>query len=90
MSGEYVVQMPKKLEKTLREMPRNAKTVLFNLVNDIQETGPMQPAYHHYSKLGNETYHCHLAYSWVACWHCENGKYIVEVEYVGSREKAPY
>ena len=26
----------------------------------------------------------------VACWRNEKGKLIVEVEYVGSREKAPY
>ena len=26
----------------------------------------------------------------VACWRSEKGKLIVEVEYVGSREKAPY
>ncbi len=42
------------------------------------------------NKLGENTYHCHLAYRWVACWRNEKGKMIVEVEYVGSREKAPY
>jgi hypothetical protein len=87
---EYDVRMPKRLEKTLREMPDNAKRTLFHLVNDIRETGPVRPEYHNYSKLGENTYHCHLAYSWVACWRNEKGSYIVEVEYVGSREKAPY
>jgi hypothetical protein len=120
--------MPKKLEKTLREMPENAKRTLFHLVNDIglvqqpgwlsnksvqnaphfavflavvvqklkflnnsiQETGPVRPEYQNYRKLGKDLYHCHLAYSWVAVWRSENGSYVVEVEYVGSREKAPY
>jgi hypothetical protein len=59
---EYIVRMPKKLEKTLREMPENAKRTLFH----------------------------HLAYSWVAVWRNQNGSYVVEVEYVGSREKSPY
>jgi hypothetical protein len=53
-------------------------------------TGPVQPYYINYSKLGNSTYHCHLSYRWVACWRNEKDTFIVEVYYVGSREKAPY
>jgi hypothetical protein len=87
---EYDVRMPKKLNKTLREMPENAKRTLFHLVNDIRETGPIRLEYHNYSRLGESLYHCHLAYSWVAIWRNENGSSVVEVEYVGSREKAPY
>ncbi|MDR0877753.1 MAG: hypothetical protein LBN21_06845 [Treponema sp.] len=90
MEVQYVVKMPKKLEKTIREMPKNAVGTLRELIRDIKNSGPIRPEYPNYSKLGKATYHCHLAYSWVACWRCENGEYIVEVEYVGSREKAPY
>jgi hypothetical protein len=32
--------MPKRLEKTLWEMPGSARRTLFHLVNDIRETGP--------------------------------------------------
>jgi hypothetical protein len=90
MIEKYLVRMPKKLEKVIREMPDNARQVLVKLVDDIRESGPAQPAYHNFGKIGKVTWHCHLAYHWVACWRCENGAYIVEVEYVGSREKAPY
>jgi hypothetical protein len=86
----YVVRTPKKLNKVVRDMPNNAVTTLKNLIDDIRENGPEQPLYPNYGKLGKTTYHCHLAYSWVACWRCEKGEYFVEVEYVGSREKAPY
>jgi hypothetical protein len=94
--------MPKKMDKIIREMSENAKKVLVKLVDDIRERGPEQSAYHNYSKLGAITYHCHLAYSWVVCWCCNPEKFVepdgdererrilVEVEYVGSREKAPY
>ena len=95
--------MPSRLDRLIREMPRNARKVLVKLVDDIREKGPEQPAYHNYSKLGEFTYHCHLAYKWVACWRCDpkktdidkagadtKRKIVVEVEYVGSREKAPY
>ena len=64
--------------------------VVDRLIEDIKASGPVQSGYHNYSKLGENTYHCHLAYKWVACWRNEKGKLIVEVEYVGSREKAPY
>ena len=69
---------------------KNAQNTLIRLIIDISETGPVQPQYHNYSKIGKVTYHCHLAYKWIACWRCEDDKFIVEVEYVGSREKAPY
>jgi hypothetical protein len=96
----YIVKTPKSLGKIIRDMPGNAVETLKKLVDDIQDTGPEQPLYRNYSKLGRYTYHCHLAYKWVACWRCENetaagedesdNTIIVEVEYVGSREKAPY
>ena len=87
---KYVVNMSQKLNRTIKQMPKNAQVSLRNLIIDIAETGPVQPKYNNYSKIGKVTYHYHQAYKWVACWRCENGKYLVEVEYVGSREKAPY
>lgn len=90
MGVRYVVKTPKKLGKIIRDMPPNAVKTLVRLIDDLGDTGPIRPEYPNYSKLGAITYHCHLAYSWAACWRCEKGEYIVEVEYVGSREKAPY
>ena len=63
---------------------------LAKLIDSIEERGPVQPGFMNYSKLSNTEYHCHLSYHWVACWRCEDGKYLVEVYYVGSRESAPY
>ena len=63
---------------------------LAHLVDAIKKNGPVQPSFRNYSKLSKNEYHCHLDYHWVACWKCENEKYIVEVYYVGSRESAPY
>jgi mRNA-degrading endonuclease YafQ of YafQ-DinJ toxin-antitoxin module len=90
MYRKYVVKIPKNLGKITRDMPKNAVETLSLLIDDIRDSGPIQPKYRNFSKLGNYTYHCHLAYHWVACWRSKNGEYIVEVEYVGSREKAPY
>ena len=69
---------------------KGAKDMFFRLLADIQASGPVQPDYANYSKLGTCTYHCHLSYHWVACWRNENGSIVVEVYYVGSRENAPY
>ena len=86
----YEVKMSNKFDKIIRQMPSNARETLYRLIEDIKASGPVQSGDHNYSKLGENTYHCHLAYKWVACWRNEKGKLIVEVEYVGSREKAPY
>ena len=67
MNANYIVKMPKNLEKVIREMPKNVRIVLAKLIDDIQDKGPVQKAYRNYSKLGKGTYHCHLAYKWIAC-----------------------
>jgi len=80
----------KKCKETIEKMPRTARERLVLLVDDISDSGPVQKQYMNYSKLGENTYHCHLTYHWVACWRNENGSLLVEVYYVGSRENAPY
>jgi len=42
-----------------------------------------------YSMLGNGKYHCHLNFSYVACWTYEQETITIEVYYVGSLENAP-
>ena len=86
----YEVVIRKKVLQNARLLPDKAKMVLKSLLKDL-ENGPVQPRYPHYSKLnGKEEYHCHLTYRWVALWRCEENRLLVEVEYVGSRESAPY
>ncbi len=87
---EYDVVMTKKATKGITKLPLNAQMNLAHLVDAIKKTGPVQPSFRNYSKLSQNRYHCHLDYHWVACWQCENGQYVVEVYYVGSRESAPY
>ena len=43
---EYDVRMSGKFNKIIRQMPANARKTLYCLLNDIKETGPVQPAYH--------------------------------------------
>ena len=60
------------------------------MVGDLGKKGATQKGWMNFSKLDENKYHCHLDYNWVAVWYWEKDSIVVEVTYVGSREKAPY
>jgi mRNA-degrading endonuclease RelE of RelBE toxin-antitoxin system len=87
---KYKVRIKKKIAKGLKKLPNEVKQLLFLLITDLQTKGPIQKSWHNFSPLGQEKYHCHLNYRYVACWSCAKDEIQIEVYYVGSREKAPY
>lgn len=86
----YKVRIQKSTEKQIRKLRLNEKKKLVQLLDDLREFGPERKEWKNYSKLGNNEYHCHLSYHWVACWRKREKILIIEVYYVGSRENAPY
>jgi mRNA-degrading endonuclease RelE of RelBE toxin-antitoxin system len=86
----YKVFIKKKVLKSVLQMPERVQDKFWNLVADLKVQGPMPKGWKNLSKLTGNDYHCHLEYSWVACWSYENGSFRIEVYYVGSREGAPY
>lgn len=84
------VRIKRKAERGLDKLPKNVQQLLYLLVTNLQDSGPIQPAWRNFSSLGDDRYHCHLTYRYVACWTHRKGEIIIEVYYVGSREKAPY
>lgn len=86
----YKVKINRKLERNIIKLPKKVQLKFERLVDDLIETGPIQHNWPNYSKLEENTFHCHLGYNWVACWKSEKGTLFIEVHYVGSREKAPY
>ncbi len=86
----YEVVFRKKVLKGLRKLPLWIQKKIALLAADLRDKGPEQPNRQNYSKLSKTEYHCHLGTSWVACWRHEKNTLIIEVYYVGSREKAPY
>jgi mRNA-degrading endonuclease RelE of RelBE toxin-antitoxin system len=86
----YRVTIKTKIVKKLYRLPQTVQKKLQLLLNDLRQFGPVQPGWPNYSKLGGNKYHCHLGYSWVACWQKEDESITIEVYYVGSRENAPY
>ena len=87
---KYRVIWKRKVERQIYKCPKIVQQKFWTLVKDLREKGPIQRGWRNFSKLDENEYHCHLDYSWVAVWNCERESIIVEVVYVGSREKAPY
>ena len=86
----YEVRIKHGLVKSLTKLPVSTGKLFFLLVEDLKADGPIQKSWSNFSSLGSNQYHCHLNYSYVACWTWEKGSIEIEVYYVGSREKAPY
>lgn len=86
----HEVRIRKKALKNLGRVPLEVRQLFFLLTEDLKQFGAIQRDWGNFSKLGENQYHCHLNYSHVACWTHEKGTIIIEVYYVGSREKAPY
>jgi len=80
----------KAARKRMEKAPEEVFILFGQLLTDLSEKGPVQASWPHYSKLGKDKYHCHLAYRWVACWYHEADSVLIEVYYADSREDAPY
>jgi len=87
---EFEVRIKKKVARGLQKLPKDVQKLLFLLIADLQVDGPIQKSWQNFSRLAEDRYHCHLTYRYVACWTCRKDKILIEVYYVGSREKAPY
>ncbi len=90
MAAMFTVKEKRSVQKSVQKMPLEVQSLYRALLLDLEESGPMQPSWKNFSKLGDGKYHCHLNYYWVACWTYREEILTVEVYYAGSREKAPY
>lgn len=86
----YIVRISKQADKTIAKAPKAVQQKFALLLDDLEKYGPIRKDWSNFSALGNGLYHCHLSYSWVAVWRNEKASVLVEVEYAGSRESAPY
>jgi hypothetical protein len=90
MKSKYIVKVSKKTTKNLRKIPLDMQIKLGELIDDLENNGPFAHTWPNYRPLGNNKFHCHLNYSYVACWIWYKNTIEIEVDYVGSRENAPY
>ncbi len=88
---QWTVSFTSKAAKQARKLPKRELDIFQALLRDLQLSGPVQPNWPNYSKLGKNRYHCHLNYKWVVCWTIEDNELrLIDIYYVGSRENAPY
>lgn len=91
---KWHVNLSKKAVKQLKKLPEGVKASLIVLIRDIEEQGPVRGNWPNYSRLSGDRHHCHLRKgktTYVAIWQVIDKEiHIVEVNYVGTHEKAPY
>lgn len=94
---EWTVNLSRRVAKALSGKKRPPEAVLMALrvlLREIEEYGPVRGNWKNYSRLGPTRHHCHLKAgkpTYVAVWEEVQGSIqLVEVEYVGTHEKAPY
>jgi mRNA-degrading endonuclease RelE of RelBE toxin-antitoxin system len=85
----YRVFIKKRVLKNLTKLPSDVQQRFKTLLAVLVETGTAV-GWHNFSKLGENRYHCHVSYHYVACWIVEKETVTIEVYYAGSRENAPY
>jgi mRNA-degrading endonuclease RelE of RelBE toxin-antitoxin system len=90
----WTVEFTSKAKKQADKLPVKVREVLFQLVIEIETTGPVRGDWPNYSKLSDDRHHCHLKKGkpcYVAIWRADKSKIrFIEVIYAGTHEKAPY
>ncbi|KAF0221108.1 MAG: hypothetical protein FD174_606 [Geobacteraceae bacterium] len=91
---KWTVTMSRAAEKQKAKLSKPVRQMLYALIGDIEAGGPVRGDWPNYGKLGASRHHCHLKKgqpTYVAVWEVKEKKIrLVEVQYVGTHEKAPY
>jgi hypothetical protein len=88
--AKYTVIARKAALKRIRKAPDRVQQRFALLLSEMAVEGPYRTNWPNYSPLGDCRYHCHLGFSWAACWTFAKQTVTIEVYYAGSRESAPY
>ena len=94
-STEWTVKLSTiKLSKSIAQLPEHVRLKMFALAKDLESKGPMQPGWPNFSKLGDNSYHCHIKKgkpTYVVCSRVLSKEdKLLEIYYAGTHEKAPY
>jgi hypothetical protein len=76
-----------KARKQTGKLPERLRELLFQLVRDIEASGPVRGDWPNYSKLSQNRHHCHLKKgypTYVAVWTEDHGTISVEIIYAGT------
>jgi mRNA-degrading endonuclease RelE of RelBE toxin-antitoxin system len=83
-----------------KKLPPKTIEALARLIGDMEQMGPIQKDWSHFTSLGKmrnvlaNSYHCHIKSgrpTYVVCWRIRDKFiHIIEIYYVGTHENAPY
>ena len=90
----WPVTLHPKIAKKIPALTKQVQKVLVLLMREIELNGPVRGNWPNYGKLGADRHHCHLKKgqpTYVAVWEVKNATIrLVEMNYVGTHERAPY
>jgi len=90
----WTVSITPKVSKAIPKLPLRVRILLSALLDEIQNDGPFRGNWANYGKLSSSLHHCHIKKgkpTYVAVWEVTDKKIrLVEVNYAGTHEKAPY
>lgn len=94
---DWTVGITGKARKQRDKLPEEIADALLALWTELRLEGPVQPEWPHYGKLKGrkaEEHHCHLNKgrpTYVAVWKVLDKQIrLMEINYVGTHENAPY
>ena len=93
----WQVDFTRKARKQVEKLPDLVRASVYLLKAEMEREGPVQPEWHHYSKLvgkKREYHHCHLNKGhprYVAVWLVEDRKMqVIEICYADTHENVNY
>lgn len=90
----WSITLRKSAQKQFVSLPHKVKCGLVALIREMELDGPVRGNWPNYGKLADDIHHCHLKKgnpTYVAVWTVRDKQTrLIEVEYVGTHEKAPY
>jgi hypothetical protein len=91
---QWVVTVSRQAAKQIKRLPLSVRRGLITLMREIEVAGPVRGNWSHYDSLGKSRHHCHLKKgrpTYVVIWEVlDKSSKVVEVNYAGTHERAPY
>jgi hypothetical protein len=88
------VTLKREVQRGIKHLPETVRVALFALLREIEIAGPVRGNWPNYSKLAQNSHHCHLKKgrpTYVALWEVGDKRTkMIEVTYVGTHGRAPY
>ena len=90
----WQVALTPRAKKQAASLPQKVRAALALLMGDMEAGGPVRGDWPNYGKLSDTKHHCHIRKGkpcYVAVWEVTDKTIkLIEVQYVGTHERAPY